>query len=852
MQQLPIWITSAVVVLAAQPAWAEVTTVTAVRLEPTNSGLEVILETSNGKQPLQNGTYRVLPTSFGKTYVVNIINTQLRLRDGQSFRALNPGGGIASVTVTQQGANSIRVTVTGTSALPAARVVESTKGLVLSLTAPPSTAQAPPAPTQAPETPTAKPQSETLEDEPEVAEETPEGDEEIEILVTGEQEETGYSVPNATTATRTDTPLRDVPQSIQVIPQQVLEDQQVIRLEEALRNVSSVSFGGTNEGTGAFVDIRGFQGAPILLDGFRQYGLGGNQTPLETANLERIEVLKGPASILFGEIQPGGVINLVSKRPLSEPFYEAELQLGSRSLFRPRIDFSGPLTADGELLYRLNALFLNEESFRDFDTDFERVFVAPTLTWKISNRTDLTFQLEYLYNDQPADFGRVASGDRVLDTPRDFITGEPDDYSQTKVLNTGYNFEHRFNDNWTLRNAFRYTSREVFQEFAFPFSFDAATGIITRNLGGFELEADSYSLQTYGIGKFATGSVNHTLLFGVDLNRTTDLVFGGFDLDNPLELDISNPVYGLAPRPDFRNSSPFFNDRVSQNRLGIYLQDQVDLLDNLKLLAGLRYDTVKQKTRIGETVFDPVGSDVDQTDDAFTPRVGLVYQPIPEISLYTSYSQSFNPNSGTTFEGNVLEPEQGEGWETGIKAELLGGNLFATLAYFDITKQNVATADPVNPFFSIATGEQQSQGVELDVTGEILPGWNIIASYAYIDAEVSQDNTIPVGNRLVGIPKHSASLWTTYEIQRGDLQGLGAGIGFNYVGNRQGDLDNSFELGSYFLTNAAIFYRRDNWRFALNFKNIFDIDYSSGTPFGNTRIAVGEPFTVIGSVSVEF
>lgn len=226
--------------------------------------------------------------------------------------------------MTQQGANSIRVTVIGVSALPTARVVESTKGLVISLTAPPSTAQAP-------EIPTAKPQSETPEAEPEAAEEIPQGDQDIEILVTGEQE-SGYSVPNASTTARTDTPLRDIPQSIQVIPRQVIEDQQVIRLEEALSNVSSVSFGGTNEGTGAFVDIRGFQGAPILLDGFRQYGLGGNQTPVETANLERIEVLKGPASILFGEIQPGGVINLVSKRPLSEPFYQAELQLGSRSL----------------------------------------------------------------------------------------------------------------------------------------------------------------------------------------------------------------------------------------------------------------------------------------------------------------------------------------------------------------------------------------------------------------------------------------------------------------------------------------------------------------------------------------
>lgn len=178
----------------------------------------------------------------------------------------------------------------------------------------------------------------------------------------------------------------------------------------------------------------------------------------------------------------------------------------------------------------------------------------------------------------------------------------------------------------------------------------------------------------------------------------------------------------------------------------------------------------------------------------------------------------------------------------------------ATLSYFDITKQNVATSDPIFFGFSIATGEQKSQGFEFDMTGEILPGWNIIAAYAYTDAEISEDNTPELsGNRLFNVPKHSASLWTTYTIQSGNLQGLGFGIGFNYVGEREGDLDNSFQVDSYFLTNAAIFYRRDNWRFALNFKNIFDIDYieavESSRLFSNLP---GDPFTVIGSVSVEF
>jgi outer membrane receptor protein involved in Fe transport len=211
-------------------------------------------------------------------------------------------------------------------------------------------------------------------------------------------------------------------------------------------------------------------------------------------------------------------------------------------------------------------------------------------------------------------------------------------------------------------------------------------------------------------------------------------------------------------------------------------------------------------------------------------------------------------NTANTVSGDLLEPERGEGYEVGVKAELFDSRLFATLAYFDITKQNVAVTDPNNRFFSIPTGEQRSRGVELDVTGEILPGWNIIAAYAYIDAEVTADtNPDIVGNRLFNVPKHSASLWTTYEIQSGDLRGLGFGAGFNYVGEREGDLDNSFEVDSYFLTNAAIFYGRDNWRFALNFKNLFNVNYIEAVE--NSRSSgnyPGEPFTVIGSVSVQF
>ncbi|MGL5076754.1 MAG: TonB-dependent siderophore receptor, partial [Waterburya sp.] len=316
----------------------------------------------------------------------------------------------------------------------------------------------------------------------------------------------------------------------------------------------------------------------------------------------------------------------------------------------------------------------------------------------------------------------------------------------------------------------------------------------------------------------------------------------------PQLLNIFDPVYDQIIEVNFDQIPASFDTDTQTDRLGIYIQDQVAFTEQIKLLAGLRYDTVEKN------IVDKFNStETTQNDDAVIPRVGMVYQPIPELSLYGSYSQSFIPSEEVTSNGDPLEPETGEGFEFGVKGELLEKKLSATLAYFNITKQNVANPDPVDPFSSVSTGEQKSQGIEFDLSGEILPGWKVITSYAYIDAEVSEDNSIPVGNRLFNAPEHSASLWTTYEIQQGNLKGLGFGGGFDFVGERQGDLANSFKVDSYFLTNAAIFYQRDQWRLGLNFKNLFDLNYIAATQNSRTNAnEPGAPFTVIGSVSVKF
>ena len=807
---------SAQKLLAQEASPGQLIRVTGVELTETTEGLEIIFQTPTGQKlvPL------ILPE--GNNLIIDILDATLALPTGKNFRETNPIEGITEVRVVQVDDSNIQIIIMGENNAPSASVIPSNQNLILNV----------------------NPQDNTAQTKPDTS---------VNVIATGQGNDDNYSVPNSTTATRTDTPILDTPQSIQVIPRKILEDQQVIRLDEALRNVSGVTFGGTDLGRNLDFSIRGFDDATILRNGFRQFDAGG--TFPETANLEQIEVLKGPAAVLFGEIQPGGVINLVSKRPLSEPYYDIQAQFGNRSLIRPSIDISGPLTSDGNLLYRLNAVYQSGDEIQDFDTDIERFLIAPVITWKISDRTDLTIELEYADEERPPTFGLPAIDEGIADIPFDQISTEPDDFGEEESLNVGYDFEHRFSDNLKLRNGFRYTKQDASIEITFPFAIDDETGIITRFSGFQPEESESFSLNTNLVGEFATGPIEHQLLFGVDLNRTEDNfnLSTRLDVENPLEFDIFNPEFGTFDRPD-PDDIPVFQDDFNEiNRLGIFIQDQISFTENLILLAGLRYDTVDQTTTINPTVFDPSSSEVTQSNDDISPRVGLIYKPIPEISLYGSYSESFAPNTELTADSEPLDPEKGKGFEFGVKTELLKGKLSTTLAYFNITKQDVATEDPDDPFSFVATGEQKSQGIELDIVGDILPGWNIIASYAFIDSEVTEDNIIEIGNRLNNAPENSASLSTNYQIQEGSLQGLGLGVGFNFVGEREGDLENSFQLDSYFLTNASIFYEPSNWRAAVNFRNIFDVDFISGaSPVRVRGNNVGEPFTVVGSLSVTF
>ena len=584
-------IASTVSMIIATPARSQSVQVTRVQLNPTENGIEVILETPAGEQ------LQVLPRNDGNTYIADIPNTQLRLQGSNTFRQDNPIEGITTVTVTNQAANNIRVTVTGSKVVPTVELFDSDKGLVFSFTPVGNNTRS----EQQTETPNAvESGSQTQQETTRSGDETPlaseavapasetqpnetsaNEDEPIEIVVTGDRE-TGYSVPNATSATRTDTPLRDIPQSIQVVPRQVLEEQQVTRIGEAARNVSGVTPKPGYAGATDNYTIRGFDASNNLRNGFRDDGFYSFTDP---ANIERVEVLKGPASVLYGQIEPGGVVNYITKQPLDEPYYAGEFTVGSYDFYRPSIDISGPLNSDETLLYRLNIAYENSGSFRDF-VDKELFVIAPVLTYKINDATTLTLEYEYINLNQTFDRGLPPLRES-FELPISRNVGEQRDSYDFTAHRFSSILQHHFDNNWQIRNAFSIQTTDALRSNVqpSPFQLENDDRTLRRQFTEYPSYTQVYSLQTDLIGNFNTGSVQHQLLLGFELTKLID-EYEGRRVAFP-SIDIFNPVYGFPIPTSFDQG---FGAKTTTNNVGIYLQDQVTLLANLKLLIGGRLD----------------------------------------------------------------------------------------------------------------------------------------------------------------------------------------------------------------------------------------------------------------------
>ncbi|MFQ4141105.1 TonB-dependent siderophore receptor [Chlorogloeopsis sp. ULAP02] len=807
----------------------EVVTITGVKANLTDKGVEIILETTLGEK------LQVTNRSEGNNFIADIPGAQLRLPSGEAFtfKSEKPIEGITQIIVANIDTNIVRVTVVGEKTLPAVELFDGNEGLIFAVVSTTTSAQQP----QTPQT-EEKPAMEEPEEEPAAQQDEP-----IELVVTGEQD--GYRVPDTSVGTRTDTPLRDIPQSIQVIPQQVLQDRQVRSITEGLENTAGITSITNAADRRAWFTVRGFEHyGGFLINGIPDpqiSTLGG------FVNAERLEVLRGPAAALYGEVGSlGGTINIVTRQPLSDPFYEVSATAGSFNDYQGTFDFSGPFNDSKTVFYRLIGSYRNFDTFLDFFEGSE-TFIAPSLAVKISPNTDFILEGDVNIVDRPDGGLSKPIVGTILENPngkvsRSFNPEGPVDNGKFYNGRVGYRLEHRFDEDWKLRNAFRYTfAIPDDQVNFFPDSLADDNRTLNRSVNVGRGYYNTYYLDANLLGKFSTGSIEHQLLVGFDLTRdTTDVIY---EFGSAQPIDIFNPVYDQSLN---LTGQPTLDSFTTRDTLGIYLQDQVTIAQNFKLLLGGRLDF------FGETSDNRLSDEeTSQSETAFSPRVGIVYQPIPSISLYASFAQSFVPTIGIAADGDPFRPERGTQYEVGIKTDI-NDKFSVNLALYDLTRSNVTTPDPDNPTFSVQTGKQRSRGVELDISGEILPGWNIIGGYAYTDARITEDNDLTIeGNQRFSAPEHTFNLWTTYRIQNGDLQGLGFGLGVYYIGERWADNANTVELPSFFRTDAAIFYERDRFRAALNFRNIFDVEsYTSGG--SSSFIERGAPFNLLGTVSWQF
>lgn len=663
------------------------------------------------------------------------------------------------------------------------------------------------------------------------------------ITVEGENGRS-YGAADSSVGTKTDTPLRDVPQSIQVVKRSVITDQQATTLTQALQNVSNVQQSSTAGNRAETFITRGFASNTYAIDGSVLNATGSRpEVNPDLAGVERVEVLKGPASVLYGRGEPGGLINIVTRRPTTTPTAEATTQLGSFGFRRAEATASGPLNDDATLTGRITGAAQREEGFVENRQDSERQYIGGVLEWNPDEDTKVSLSIDHTRQKQPYDRGLVVgTNDEIIDVPYDSFFGEEWSMVNSRKTRVSLSAEHQTTDWLKLRGTVRYDD-----------AYTTDTGIDLRELrveDGSMLrrrytdrveDMRNLDLQFEGVMTFDTGNIGHTVLAGVQHTRS-HMDFWSARAPSIAPIDIYNPVYG-APMTPTALENVYVQDILASS---VYLQDQIAFSDQWKALVGLRYDY------FDHTVEHSVGDEEPPFDGgALTWRAGLVYQPTDRLSFYTSYATSFMPQSALNSDGQVLDPEEGWQVEAGVKAELTD-RLSATFSVFHITKNNVAVAVDEEDY-SRLSGQQRSRGAEIDITGEIMDGWQVIASLGYVDAEVTKDDTPSyVGNRLIGTPYWSGSLWTTYEFHTGTLEGLKLGAGITAVGERAGDLERPFYVDGYYRVDAAVSYKiNDNLNFSLVGRNLTDEKYIESTA-SRTENHPGAPINFMAAIKASF
>lgn len=690
-----------------------------------------------------------------------------------------------------------------------------------------------------------------------------------------------YTVSNSTTATKTDTPIHEMPAAIVVVPKQVFDDQKTPRMKEALENVSGVR-PNQSIGSGNRFIIRGFPDlGKTYRNGLLSTSPSGFRSEFDTANIESIEVLKGPAAVLYGRIEPGGMINVNTMRPLNATHGALEQQFGSYNFYRTLWDVGGAVNDSHRLSVRFAGAYQSSQSFRDFNFTDRKVF-NPSVTWRPSEATTITVDVEVLKHDYRADFGIPVIGNRPASVPISRSYSDPNTPTAfTNKTHIGFHLDHRLNESWKITNRFLASYLDTEDVWpnptpAFSNALQADGRTLNRNIFGQTSYVRTYATNVDLIGTFTVAETQHTVLLGFDYTRaTTDYwIFGNFNAADPaLAIDLFNPSYGIAPSlfqaARATTDRPGRNFSVFQEQwYGLYFQDQVTFWKKLHLLAGGRFDWAETARGQGGS-FEQAGANVDSVtrkDSRFNPRFGLLYDLTPWLAVYGSYVTSFGANNGVSATSNQpFPPQTGKQQEAGFKADLFDHRLNATLAFYHLTRENLLTPDLASgdPLARIVVGEQRSQGIEFDMTGRVTNALSVIGGYAYTDTKVTKDNSGLQEKRLPGVPLHGGSLWMKYDFAelRGPVKGLSVGFGTYVSGSRHGDIQNTFTLPGYVRLDGFAAYR---WMIGptraiaqVTVRNLLNQQYYENADL-NSNVAPrngvypGAPMMVFGSLRLEY
>ena len=707
---------------------------------------------------------------------------------------------------------------------------------------------------------------------------------EVNVTATSAPLSEGYDAPVASTGTKTDTPVLETPASVQVVTQQILQDQKATTFDQALVNVSGVR--SSSVGWSENIYLRGFETTTYFRNGFRiddPINLGGQAT---LSNVESIEILKGPGSILYGRVEPGGVLNIITKQPQDVAHYSIEQSVGSWQHYITSLDATGPLTEDKTLLYRLNLSHDQSNSWVDNVHD-KRDFIAPTLKWIPSGVTQVTLEASYSRNTTTLYQQATVPYDTVN---HQFLWGPS---SANPVPNTfnpsttfvGLNWTHDFSDVWSIRQQISHNRYDL----STPVNWGTAWGPLnlvgnswTIGLNSAQLSGTAQSDGTIVdlTGHFDTGVVKHTLLVGADYYQTTGTYNSMYS--NPNGPFQNVPLYSSAALPVSIPIDPntFYYSSATNNSLGVYVQDQIKFPNKVQLLAGLRYQDVKgsSTSTMGSNYPNGTGIPTDNPateDHAVTPRVGVLWKANDLLSLYASYTENFGAsNAGSTdWQGKPLKQEGANQYEVGEKTETQDGKLITSIAVFDLTKTNMLANDLAHPdgqggFFQTNIGQVESQGMEITVQGEISPGWDALAAYTYDWADVKVGtSTYAAGSRMPFWPDQMFRLYSTYKFHSTELEGWKVGGGMTWQDSAPGQYvdPNTFATDTTTIVSPAykVFDAMASYEFKtgkykntfqLNVRNLFSESYYTDAflfqaPWG--YVTYGAPRSVMASLKIE-